>query len=71
MTINGNIYSVYDIDLSKYTKFVTLDTYNIRQFRIRLWPSDADFEYSSQFFSEMYLKRYDIFMSNRNGLSIF
>ena len=71
MTINGYIYSVYDIDLTKYTKIVTLDTYDIRQFRIRLWPSDADFEYSSQYFSEMYLKRYDIFMSNKNGLSIY
>jgi hypothetical protein len=71
MTINGYIYSVYDIDLTKYTKIVTLDTYDIRQFRIRLWPSDADFEYSSQYFSEMYLKRYDIFMSNKYGLTIY
>ena len=71
MTINGNTYSVYDIDLTRYTKSALLDGYNIRQFRIRHWPADADFEYSSTFYGELYLKRYDIFMSNKNGLSIF
>ena len=71
VTIDGATFSVYDIDLTKYTKYVTLDGYNIRQFRIRHWPADADFEYSSTFYSELFLKRYDIFMSNRNGLSIF
>ena len=71
VTINGDIFSVYDLNLSKYTKSILLDGYNVRQFRIRHWPSSGDFEYSSTFFSEMYLKKYDIFMSNRNGLSIF
>jgi hypothetical protein len=71
ITINGDIFSIYDLNLSKYTKSVLLDGYTIRQFRIRHWPASADFEYSSTFFNEMYLKRYDIFMSNRNGLSIF
>jgi hypothetical protein len=71
VTINGDIFSVYDLNLSKYTKSILLDGYNVRQFRIRHWPSSGDFEYSSTFFSEMYLKNYDIFMSNRNGLSIF
>ncbi len=47
--MNGYNYSVYDIDLTKYTKSVLLDGYNIRQFRIRHWPADADFEYSSTF----------------------
>ena len=69
--MNGNTYSVYDIDLTKYTKSVLLDGYNVRQFRIRHWPADSDFEYSSVYFSELYLKKYDIFMSNRNNLSIF
>ena len=33
ITINGISFSVYDIDLRKYTKSVLLDGYNIRQFR--------------------------------------
>ena len=44
MTINGISFSVYDIDLRNYTKSVLLDGYNIRQFRIRHWPADPDFE---------------------------
>ena len=44
MTIDGVSFSVYDIDLRKYTKSALLDGYNIRQFRIRHWPADADFE---------------------------
>ena len=44
MTINGTVFSVYDIDLSKYTKFILLDGLSIRQFRIRTWTSEADFE---------------------------
>ena len=71
VSISGNNYSVYDIDLTKYTKSVLLDGYNIRQFRVRHWPADANFEYSSLYFSELYLKRYEIFMSDKNGLSIF
>jgi len=71
VTIYGTTFSVYDIDLTKYTKFITLDGYNIRQFRIRHWPADGNFELSSTNFNELYLKRYDIFMSNKNGLSIF
>ena len=70
MTINGVTFSVYDIDLRKYTKSVSLDGYNIRQFRIRHWPADADFETGPSTYQYI-IKRYDIFMSNRNGLSIF
>jgi hypothetical protein len=71
VSINGTTFSVYDIDLTKYTKYILLDGYNIRQFRIRHWPADGHFEYSSTNFNELYLKRYDIFMSDKNGLSIF
>ncbi len=35
---------LYGIDLRNYTKSVLLDGYSIRQFRIRHWPADADFE---------------------------
>jgi hypothetical protein len=70
MTINGITFSVYDIDLRKYTKSVLLGGYNIRQFRIRHWPANADFETGPSTY-QYHLKRYDIFMSNRNGLSIF
>ena len=70
MTINGTVFLVYDIDLRKYTKSVLLDGYNIRQFRIRHWPADADFETGPSTYQYI-IKRYDIFMSNRNGLSIF
>jgi hypothetical protein len=52
-TIAGNKYSVYDIDLTRYTKSILLDGYNIRQFRVRHWPADADFEYSSTYCSEL------------------
>ena len=43
-----------------------LDGYNIRQFRIRTWLSDADFQNPY-----MYINNYNVFMSDRNGLSIF
>ena len=66
MTINGTVFSVYDIDLSKYTKSILLDGLSIRQFRIRTWTSEADFEYPLNPIS-----RYDIFMSTKNGLSIY
>jgi hypothetical protein len=70
MTINGVAFSVYDIDLRIYTKSVLLDGYNIRRFRIRHWPANADFE-SGPSSSQYNLKRYDIFMSNRNGLNLY
>jgi hypothetical protein len=70
MTINGISFSVYDIDLRKYTKAVSLDGYNIRQFRIRHWPANADFETGPSSY-QYHLKRYDIFMSNRNGLNLY
>ena len=70
VTINGVSFSVYDIDLRKYTKSVSLDGYNIRQFRIRHWPADADFETGPSTY-QYHLKRYDIFMSNRNGLKLY
>ncbi len=51
---------------NKYVKYITLDVYNIRQFRLRSWLSDADFEDNN--YRQL---RYDIFMSNRGGLSIY
>jgi hypothetical protein len=66
VVINGITFSCYDIDLTKYTKYVTLDGYNIRQFRFRSWLADADFQmYNIQ------QTRYDIFMSNKNGLCVY
>jgi hypothetical protein len=66
VVINGTTFSCYDIDLPKYTKYVTLDGYNIRQFRFRSWLADADFQmYNAQ------QTRYDIFMSKKNGLSVY
>jgi hypothetical protein len=66
VVINGITFSCYDIDLTKYTKYVPLDGYNIRQFRFRSWLADADFQmYNAQ------QTRYDIFMSNKNGLSVY
>ena len=67
MTIDGVSFSVYDIDLRKYTKSIALDGYNIRQLRIRHWPADADFE-TGPSSNQYIIKRYDIFMDNRNGL---
>ncbi len=71
VTINGDLFSVYDLNISNYTKTIALDGCNIRQFRVRHWPASADFELSRTYFAEMYLKRYDIHMSKRNGLSLF
>ena len=47
--------------LTKYTNLFHWMDINIRQFRIRHWPSDADFEYSSV----------HQIMSNRNGLKLY
>ena len=66
VTIDGTVFSCYDIDLTKYVKYITLDGYNIRQFRLRSWLSDADFQGNNS-----HQLRYDIFMSNRGGLSIY
>ncbi len=67
VTIDDTPFSVQDIDLTKYTKYILLDGYNIRQFRIRHWPADGNFEYSGTNFNELCLKHYDIFMSDKNG----
>ncbi len=57
---------LYDIDLTKYTRYITLDGYNIRQFRFRSWLADADFHmYNEQ------QTRYDIFMSTKNVSSVY
>jgi hypothetical protein len=61
ISINGVAFSVYDIDLRKYTKSVLLDGYNIRQFRIRHWPANGDFETGPSTY-QYHLKRYDILM---------
>jgi hypothetical protein len=59
-------YYLYDIDLTKYTKKILLGARNYRQFRVRTWEADGDFEniaYVAQ-------NNYNIFMSDYNGLSI-
>ena len=66
ININGTVFSCYDIDLTKYVKYITLDGNNIRQFRLRSWLADADFQGNNS-----HQLRYDIFMSNRGGLSIY
>ena len=65
VTINTKSYSAYDVDLNKYTNFLTLDGRKIRQFRLRSWHSTTDFESIDE--SEFI---YQIFMSDLNGLSI-
>ena len=66
INIDGTTFSCYDIDLTKYVKFITLDGYNIRQFRLRSWLADADFQGNN--YRQL---RYDIFMSNRGGLNVY
>ena len=66
VTLNGTNYSCYDIDLRLYTNSILLDGYNIRQFRIRTWLSDTDYQHPN-----MYQTNYSVFMSDRNGLSLF
>jgi hypothetical protein len=44
ININDATFSCYDIDLRKYVKSIALDGYNIRQFRLRSWLADADFQ---------------------------
>ncbi len=66
ININGTVFSCYDIDLTKYVRYITLDGYNIRKFRLRSWLADADFQGNNS-----HQLRYDIFMSNRGGLSIY
>lgn len=66
VNLNGTNYSCYDIDLRLYTNSILLDGYNIRQFRIRTWLSDVDYQHPN-----MYQNNYAVFMSDRNGLSIF
>ena len=64
--LNGTNFSCYDIDLRLYTNSILLDGYNIRQFRIRTWLSDVDYQHPN-----LYQNHYSVFMSDRNGLSIF
>ena len=71
VSISVTNYPVYDIELTKYTKSVLLNGYNISQFRARHWQADGDFEYSSVYIYELNLKRYEKFMLDRSGLSIF
>ena len=66
INLNGTTFSCYDIDLRRYTNSLLLDGYHIRQFRIRTWLSDGDYQNPI-----MYVNKYDIFMSDRGGLSIF
>jgi hypothetical protein len=66
ININGTTFSCYYIDLTKYVKSIALDVYNIRKIRFRSWLADADFQGNNS-----HQLRYDIFMSNRGGLSIY
>ncbi len=51
---------------NKIKKYITFHGYNIRQFRFRSWLADADFQmYNAQ------QTRCDLFMSNKNGLSVY
>ncbi len=61
---NGITFSCYDIDSILYTKYFTLDGYNIRLFRFISCLADADIQMYEQ-------TRSDIITSNRNGLSVF
>ena len=63
VSINSVNYSAYDLDLNKYTKFITLDGRKIRQLRLRSWHASADFE------NDVALS-YHMCMSDLNGLSI-
>ena len=65
--MNGSSLSVYDIDLRKYLKSATLDTFNTGQLGIRHWLAHADFEYSSTFRGELCLNSRQIFMSYKYG----
>ncbi len=47
-------------------KSIALDGYNIRQFKLRSWLADADFQGNNS-----HQLIYDIFMSNREGFSIY
>ena len=67
--INGITFSVYDLDLTKYTNFVSLDGHNVRQFRVRHW-SDFDFEGGPSIY-DYPSKTYNIFMSDVSGLKIY
>ena len=52
--------------MTKYTKKILLGVRNYRQFRVRTWEADGDFEniaYIAQ-------NNYNIYMSDLNGLSI-
>ena len=42
VSISGTNYSVYDIELTKYTKSVLLDGYNISQFRASVYIYELD-----------------------------
>jgi hypothetical protein len=67
-TVNagGDVYYLYDIDLRKYTRQMLLGARNFRQFRIRTWEADGDF----QNLQDIRQTSYQIFMSDFNGLSI-
>ena len=66
ITINGTTFSCYDINLNKYTKLISLDGYNTRQFRIRTWLADGDVQNLA-----VHIIRADIFMTNRDNLNIY
>ena len=66
VTSGGDIYYMYDIDLRLYTKSILLGSYNYRQFRARTWEDDGEFEN----FNFLAQNTYEIFMSDKNGLSL-
>jgi hypothetical protein len=57
----------FHVMITKYVKNIAMDGYNIRQFRLRSWLADADFQGNNSH----HQLRYDIFMSNRGVLSIY
>ena len=66
ININGTTFSCYDINLNKYVKFMLLDGYNTRNFRLRTWLADGDVQNIN-----MRIIRADIFMTDRGGLNIW
>jgi hypothetical protein len=66
ININGTTFSCYDINLNKYVKFMLLDGYNTRNFRLRTWLADGDVQNVN-----MRIIKADIFMTDRGGLNIW
>ena len=66
ITLNSKTYAKYDIDLNLYTRALTLDGIQIRQFRLSSWHASGDFENLNESCTSN-----RIFMSDFNGLSLY